>query len=1270
MLEVKNLTKVYSTKGGVTVRALDDVSVVFPEKGMVFLLGRSGSGKSTLLNVAGGLDKPDGGEVIVKGKSSKDFSGSDFDSYRNTFIGFVFQEYNILNEFTIEQNIALALQLQSKPNDRAAVAALLEQVDLAGYAKRKPNTLSGGQKQRVAIARALIKEPEIIMADEPTGALDSATGKQVLDTLKKLSEQKLVIVVSHDREFAEQYGDRIIELKDGKIISDVTKVYNAPKDITGEEAGKEELPNVAMISEDTIAIRKGEELTDDDIKKIATLLRKKGGEAIITADERDLPGVKRACKINENGDKESFKDTVPPKAKEYDGSKTKFIKSKLPMGHAIKMGASGLKSKPIRLIFTIILAVAAFVLFGVVSTFMLYDPDYSISVGLGDAGYKSMKLNKTFVYTRTSMRIDNATGEESEEYSYDSEANTLFGASEVSEKNKSGLQFAGVFTYNQSPYQSSESATVGVLKDGNSLSPSVPANLKDYYPTDNLYGFTDCGKDYLDGIRFTITGNYPTKPTEIMLSEYFAEMFVQTEGNGVTRKEDLVGKKVRLNGFGFNSKEFTVSGIVYTGEIPAKYEPLKTAGNQGDPTRVALKESLDDYLSHGFETLIYVSADFYEAYSENIRKDNYGGASIPSKYVNKLRIDTYYIYDDNVENYGNSYYTEKTLEKYGNQLTFHNLKGATITTPTLGDGEIYVYESKYNDMMRSYLYSHNPNTKYDAEAYAELGSSDDINNIINNVKNFSADSDFVKKLAKWYPTLAYRNYLYDNGYNLRNYLENNKTNKWTDARESFVAFNDVTYVGTANQTDLELLQAFVDERQQVYYGWIAGLEINKSGWTDEFLEGGETDPYEVIDRLKNGSYSADEFATRKPKLDAWFTSVGRSTDVEDYFSFDTDGEKGTETVLLYCLTKAEKAFLATFQKIGDYLYGSEKDDAEEITAADWAAMEAAFKAKEQWYYGMLLTRYLDENYNDSKQTVTIGEEDAVSLANNLRYGNISDSDFATLKPTLDAWFAEREASVDLKDYFTFDITEAITDSTLYWLDKNGNRGELTIVGYFEGQYYSYLIKEDFLLAHGEAQNDNNPYSYYEETTTKYVEPADAKYNSIISLTDNSMGQISAALATEGDVVYHIDNAVAQELDNFLEMITDLGEIFLYVGLGVGVLAAFFLLNFISVSIASKRKDIGILRAVGARGSDVFKIFYAEAFIIALICFILASVGSYVLCFFLNRTISEKINISLLNFGPINIALIFGISVFVSVIATFLPVYFAARKSPVDSIRAL
>ena len=271
MLEVIHLTKLYKTKGGADVRALDDVSLRFPEKGMVFLLGRSGSGKSTLLNVCGGLDSPTSGEIVVKGRSSRDFTQSDFDSYRNTFVGFVFQEYNILDEFSVEDNIALALELQGKPKDKKTIEKLLADVDLSGYAKRKPNTLSGGQKQRIAIARALVKNPEIIMADEPTGALDSSTGKQVLDTLKKLSENKLVIVVSHDRDFAEQYGDRIVELKDGKIISDVSKA----------RAESAALSANLTVSGDTLCVKSGAALSDTDFEAVKAFLTRTEGSVVI-----------------------------------------------------------------------------------------------------------------------------------------------------------------------------------------------------------------------------------------------------------------------------------------------------------------------------------------------------------------------------------------------------------------------------------------------------------------------------------------------------------------------------------------------------------------------------------------------------------------------------------------------------------------------------------------------------------------------------------------------------------------------------------------------------------------------------------------------------------------------------------------------------------------------------------------------------------------------------------------------------------------------------
>ena len=220
MIELINVSKVYKSKKAADTVALKNVSIKFPEKGLVFILGKSGSGKSTLLNVIGGLDKYDDGEIVINGKSTKDFNEKDFDAFRNTYMGFVFQEYNLLDNYSIGQNIKLPLELQHIKATKQQVEAALKQVGLEGMGKRKTNELSGGQKQRVAIARALVKNPEIILADEPTGNLDTATSEQIWEILKNLSKDKLVIVVSHDGESAQKYADRIITIQDGEVISD------------------------------------------------------------------------------------------------------------------------------------------------------------------------------------------------------------------------------------------------------------------------------------------------------------------------------------------------------------------------------------------------------------------------------------------------------------------------------------------------------------------------------------------------------------------------------------------------------------------------------------------------------------------------------------------------------------------------------------------------------------------------------------------------------------------------------------------------------------------------------------------------------------------------------------------------------------------------------------------------------------------------------------------------------------------------------------------
>ena len=221
MLKLQNVGKTYKSKSKQEVAALKDVSLEINDSGLVFILGKSGSGKSTLLNILGGLDSATSGEIFVDGQSLASFKQTDYDNYRNQYVGFVFQEFNLLNDFDVGGNVALALKLSKEKDIDDKVKSALQSVGLsAQYLTRKINELSGGEKQRVAIARAIVKDSKVILADEPTGNLDSATGESIWNILKELSKTKLVIVVTHDRESAEKYGDRIIEISDGKIISD------------------------------------------------------------------------------------------------------------------------------------------------------------------------------------------------------------------------------------------------------------------------------------------------------------------------------------------------------------------------------------------------------------------------------------------------------------------------------------------------------------------------------------------------------------------------------------------------------------------------------------------------------------------------------------------------------------------------------------------------------------------------------------------------------------------------------------------------------------------------------------------------------------------------------------------------------------------------------------------------------------------------------------------------------------------------------------------
>ena len=221
MLELKSIRKIYKS-GDEKVEALKGIDLKFRESEFVSILGQSGCGKTTLLNIIGGLDRYTTGDLIINGKSTKKFKDRDWDAYRNYKIGFVFQSYNLIGHQTILSNVELALTIGgiSKKERRERSIKALEEVGLKEHIHKKPNQLSGGQMQRVAIARALVNNPDIILADEPTGALDTKTSVQVMEILKKISKNKLIIMVTHNPELAQEYSSRIIRILDGVITED------------------------------------------------------------------------------------------------------------------------------------------------------------------------------------------------------------------------------------------------------------------------------------------------------------------------------------------------------------------------------------------------------------------------------------------------------------------------------------------------------------------------------------------------------------------------------------------------------------------------------------------------------------------------------------------------------------------------------------------------------------------------------------------------------------------------------------------------------------------------------------------------------------------------------------------------------------------------------------------------------------------------------------------------------------------------------------------
>lgn len=749
MLEIINVVKDYKPKKGAPVRALDGVSIKFPEKGMVFILGKSGSGKSTLFNVMGGLDKYDDGEIIIKGKSSKNFTQGEFDSYRNTYLGFIFQEYNILNEFSVGANIALALELQGVKATSEKVNEILEEVDLTGYGNRKPSELSGGQKQRVAIARALVKNPEIIMADEPTGALDSNTGIQVFDTLKKLSNDKLVLVITHDREFAELYGDRVIELKDGKVISDIEK-------FKAESEAKND--SVSIVDNRIIQIKKGYKLTNKDLEYINSYIAQ--NDTIISIDEKTNKDMKKFARIDDEGKKEVFRDTDESKIKISEEKNFKLIKSRLPFKNSFKIGASSLKNKPFRLFFTILLSMIAFTMFGLTDTMGAYNKYATTKNSFIDSEIDALSLQER-------KQVHNTKHDYVSHFTVNSSDEDI-----ILLKEKTGLDFKGVYT--PSSYSRLEFSESLDNYSNNGLN-LLNATIGGYYETDIKN---------LNDLDFHLTGTLPSNFNEVAISEYayrHFEKYGYQNGNVTKQASEITSQQIFLS---FNpiikigKENYTVTAIIDTKFNYGHFAALDEEGDGNMLVNYLLSNELNDTVNYGYHGLAFVKNGFIADKVSN--KELNAGIALTNAnfYINsyKMYSNSPVDYENAISVMPNKVYSLKDIKE--KKLPYFIKNGKTV----LGENGIMLSFTDYYSIVNNNLYH----------------------------RNVEIDKNYVKEnMPAWYYEYNY-GYVSDEEYTY-DWLNENYNSRFDDCLKEVCEYSEEDINTTPLRIKIESLMIYLTE---------------------------------------------------------------------------------------------------------------------------------------------------------------------------------------------------------------------------------------------------------------------------------------------------------------------------------------------------------------------------------------------------------------------------------------------------------------------------
>lgn len=1260
MLEIRNLTKIYKPKKGVPVKALDQVNLKFPKTGMVFVLGKSGSGKSTLLNLLGGLDTYTDGEIIIKGKSSKDFTQSDFDSYRNTYVGFIFQEYNILEEFTVGANIALAMELQGKKATNEAINQILAEVDLEGYGNRKPNELSGGQMQRVAIARALVKNPEIIMADEPTGALDSKTGIQVFNTLKKLSKTKLVIVVSHDREFAEQYADRIVEFADGKIISDVEKTL---VDAVEYREG------VSVIDDQFIKVKQGYRLTQADLDLINEYLAKAQSDMLISLDGQVNQQLKRMAKIDDEGNREVFSTTDQSKIKLSTDGQFKLIKSKLPLKDSLRLGASGLKGKPIRLFLTIFLSLIAFTLFGLADTLGSYDKVANTVRSIQDSKISNLTFRKKHYFT-TAWGRDNR-------FVNMTEADLQFLSQKL------GVQFKPIYS------STNDEWNLPTIIDNIYDQSMLGSRWSSYYQA-VVSGYVEYTEAEIRALGFTYYGTWPSKNDQVAITKYMYDHFKACgyyDGSQAIQAEDvtmdkLIGKPLFVDG-----ETYYISAILDTNLDPkGRYEVIKNNRNSNSIIDYMMYEEFRNVIYNGFHSLLYVNPGVIANLASKNKKVGVSLSDFGMFYLynnqNPYSIDYFTALKDLDRSFVHFFESGKEkLEEnevlidarlYFDEINKLNYipvspeikkKYFNITWDTNGDflvDRLFAQIKEYadNDYQNAYQRGFDPIKYYPWLTQAEVDADPAYwyyYHLLHQGYVHNSHGEAVQyrlnTLLNW--DLYIYGYMSNELVNTREVYQSEELNlrkqdlseelkliypEFTTYQELLEYLIDVEmknyaneYYETAYQNGFEPKNYFPNLKNEEVLG-------NEADWYYEYLfaNGRFTNPYgktgEEIIWQATKSFLTEFDLMNQSLIEGYDAYINAIIDVYNAPLSETIIDQHSD----FSISNMDDLirYLGR-QAIRDYAYSHVEEavakgfDPSLHFGGDIEVVEIA-----DWYYQFLMEGYSGYNTNPYG-------ESGVNIDWNRRLEVLID---VGVMPT-----ALEDYSLNAFNRYQSgeEMIEIKVAGLLIPYDKIVNRG-------WYGEYY--LVIDD---------------QYYEQFKSGEQGP----YIRAIAKMPNSSKDIEKAVRfnyffEENNVSYHMDNEVSYLLDQVNNLVEQLSKVFLYIGIGFAVFSSLLLFNFITTSITQKKREIGVLRALGSRSFDVFSIFYNESLIITFINYVLAVIATNIVVIILNRYIRNEygILITFLRFGLRQLIMMLLISILVATISSFLPTYRISHKKPIDAIR--